>query len=302
MTPISTVLVVGSGAMGSQIAMVCALAGLDVRVQDISAESLERAHTSLRARMDRNVAKGRLSAEDRDAAFGRMAFTTDLAEAARDVDFVIEAAVEKLDVKRALFAELDRLCPTHAILTSNSSSFVPSRIADATGRPDRVCNMHFFNPALVMTCVEVVRGQDSSDETIHATVELTKRLGKLPIVLDKEINGFVANRILVAIRREAMFLADGGYATIEAIDTACRTALGHPMGPFELQDLTGLDIGYYTQQGRYDESGDPADRPAPSLERRVKAGALGRKTGRGWYVYDEAGAKVAVNASPDRES
>jgi 3-hydroxybutyryl-CoA dehydrogenase len=298
MTSISTVLVVGSGAMGSQIAMVCALAGLDVRVQDISAESLDRARTSLQARMDRNVAKGRLSAEDRDAAFAKMTFTTDLPAAADGVDFVIEAAVEKLDVKRALFAELDRLCPDHTILTSNSSSFVPSRIADATARPTQVCNMHFFNPALVMECVEVVRGQDSSDQTIEATVALAERLGKLPIVLDKEINGFVANRILVAIRREAMFLAEGGYASIEAIDTACRTALGHPMGPFELQDLTGLDIGYYTQQGRYDESGDPADRPAASLERHVKAGHLGRKTGRGWYVYDEAGATVGVNTAP----
>lgn len=298
MTSISTVLVVGSGAMGSQIAMVCALAGLDVRVQDISAESLDRARTSLQDRMDRNVAKGRLSAADRDAAFARMTFTTELPAAAAGVDFVIEAAVEKLDVKRALFAELDRLCPAHAILTSNSSSFVPSRIADATGRPEQVCNMHFFNPALVMRCVEVVRGQHSSDETVRATVELAERLGKLPIVLDKEINGFVANRILVAIRREAMFLAEGGYASIEAIDTACRTALGHPMGPFELQDLTGLDIGFYTQQGRYDESGDPADRPAASLAAHVQAGDLGRKTGRGWYVYDEAGAKVGVNPLP----
>lgn len=298
MTPLSTVLVVGSGAMGSQIAMVCALAGLDVRVQDISAESLDRARTSLQARMDRNVAKGRLGAEDRDAAFARMRFTTDLAAAADGVDFVIEAAVEKLDVKRALFAELDRLCPAHAILTSNSSSFVPSRIADATGRPEQVCNMHFFNPALVMTCVEVVRGRHSSDETVAATVALAERLGKQPIVLDKEINGFVANRILVAIRREAMFLAEGGYASIEAIDTACRTALGHPMGPFELQDLTGLDIGFYTQQGRYDESGDPADRPAASLASHVRAGDLGRKTGRGWYVYDDAGAQVGVNPLP----
>ena len=155
--------------------------------------------------------------------------------------------------------------------------------------------MHFFNPALVMRCVEVVRGEKSSDESIRATVELTERLGKLPVVLDKEINGFVANRILVAIRREAMFLAEGGYASIEAIDTACRTALGHPMGPFELQDLTGLDIGYYSQQGRYDDSGDPADRPARSLQHHVRHGDLGRKTGRGWYIYDDAGAKVGVN-------
>ena len=295
MTDISRILVVGSGAMGSQIGMVCALSGYEVRVQDISHESLERAQTQLRSRVDRNVEKGRLTAEERDAAFDRMTFTTDLAEAANDVDFVIEAAIEKLDIKRELFARLDELCPEHAILTSNSSSFIPSRIADATKRPDRVCNMHFFNPALVMKCVEVVRGEQTSDATIEATVELTKSLGKLPVLLDKEINGFVANRILTEIRREALFLVDGGYASVEAVDTACKSALGHPMGPFELQDLTGLDIGYYAAMGRFEDSGDPADKPAASLAKRVEAGHLGRKAGRGWYVYDESGNRIGVN-------
>ncbi|MBB2893827.1 3-hydroxyacyl-CoA dehydrogenase family protein [Flexivirga oryzae] len=295
MTDISRILVVGSGAMGSQIGMVCALSGYEVRVQDISTDSLDRAEAQLHSRIDRNVEKGRLSAEERDAAFARMTFTTDLAEAAKDVDFVIEAAVEKLDIKRELFARLDELCPEHAILTSNSSSFVPSRIADATGRPDRVCNMHFFNPALVMKCVEVVRGEQTSDATIEATVELTKSLGKLPVLLEKEINGFVANRILTEIRREALFLVDGGYASVEAVDIACKSALGHPMGPFELQDLTGLDIGYYAAMGRFADSGDPADKPAESLAKRVEAGHLGRKAGRGWYVYDESGNRVGVN-------
>ena len=297
MTDISRILVVGSGAMGSQIGMVCALAGYQVRVQDISAESLDRAQAQLHSRIDRTVAKGRLTEHERDDAFDRLTFTTELAQAARDVDFVIEAAVEKLDVKRELFARLDELCPEHAILTSNSSSFIPSRIADATQRPDRVCNMHFFNPALVMKCVEVVRGETTSDATIETTVELTKRLGKLPVLLKKEINGFVANRILVEIRREAMFLVDGGYASPEAVDTACKAALGHPMGPFELQDLTGLDIGYHAQLGRYQESGDPKDKPAASLAKRVDAGHLGRKTGRGWYVYDNDGNKIGVNSA-----
>lgn len=295
MTDISRILVVGSGAMGSQIGMVCALAGYAVRVQDISTESLDRAQSQLHSRIDRNVEKGRLTEQERDAAFARMTFTTDLVEAAQDVDFVIEAAVEKLDIKRELFARLDELCPEHAILTSNSSSFIPSRIADATKRPDRVCNMHFFNPALVMKCVEVVRGERTSDATIEATVELTKSLGKLPVLLEKEINGFVANRILTEIRREALFLVDGGYASVEAVDTACKSALGHPMGPFELQDLTGLDIGYYAAMGRYEDSGDPADKPAESLAKRVEAGHLGRKAGRGWYVYDEDGNAVGVN-------
>lgn len=292
MTQINKILVVGAGAMGSQIAMVCALAGREVNLHDVSAESLERAQTTLRQRMDRNVEKGKLTAEERDAAFERLHYETDLQRGADNVDFVIEAALEKLDVKRELFAELDRLCPHSAILASNSSSFVPSRLASATGRPDRVCNMHFFNPALVMKCVEVVRGPETSDETTRATVELTEALGKQPVVLDKEINGFVANRILNAIRDEAVFLLEGDYASIEAIDTACRSALGHPMGPFELQDLTGLDIGYYTKQGRYEESGDPADAPPRSLAERVEAGHLGRKTGQGWYRYDAEGTNV----------
>lgn len=286
------VLVVGSGAMGSQIAMVCALSGYDVAVHDIAEEGLARARTALEERIDRNVAKGRLSQEERDAAFARMAFGTDLADLAADADLVIEAAVEKLDVKRQIFADLDRVCPPHAILASNSSSFVPSRIADATGRPELVCNLHFFNPALVMKCVEVVRGPLTSDATMATAVAFTESIGKTVVLMEKEINGFIANRILNAIRDEAVFLFEGGYASLDAIDTACRTALGHPMGPFELQDLTGLDIAYYTKQGRYDESGDPADLPSRSLAERVEAGHLGRKSGQGWYRYDDQGKRV----------
>lgn len=286
---IQKILVVGSGAMGSQIAMVCALAGLDVAVQDLAEASLVKAQDELRNRMDRNVEKGRLTAEERDAAFGRLGFGTDLAAAAHGADFVIEAAVEKLDVKRSLFAELDRLIPEHAVLATNSSSFVPSRLADATGRADRVLNMHFFNPALVMRCVEVVRGPETSDATVATTVALTERIGKLPVVLDKEIPGFVANRLLNAVRDEAIRLLEGGYASVEAIDTAARTALGHPMGPFELMDLTGIDIGYFTKQARFAETGDPADAPSRSVVEKVERGELGRKTGKGWYDYTDEG-------------
>ncbi len=192
-------------------------------------------------------------------------------------------------MKRELFAELDRLTPEHTILATNSSSFVPSKIADATSRPDRVVNMHFFNPALVMRCVEVVRGPQTSDATVATTVELAERIGKLPVVLDKEIPGFVANRLLNAVRDEAIRLLEGGYASVEAIDTAARTALGHPMGPFELMDLTGIDIGYHTKQARYDETGDPADLPSRSVTEKVERGELGRKTGTGWYDYTEQG-------------
>lgn len=289
MTDIRRVLVVGAGTMGSQIAMVCALAGLDVDVCDVDPAIFDAARHQLALRVDRMVERGRLTQPERDDAFARLHFTTDLDAAASRADFVIEAAVEKLDVKRELFARLDRLCPDHAVLATNSSSFVPSKVADATNRPDRVCNMHFFNPALVMTCVEVVRGPQTSDESVDTTVELARRLGKSPVVLDKEIPGFVANRILNAVRDEAIYLLEEGVASVDAIDTVCRTALGYPMGPFELMDLTGIDIGYLTKTARFEETGDPADAPSATVTALVERGDLGRKTGRGFYVYDDDG-------------
>lgn len=290
---INKILVVGSGAMGSQIGMVCALSGYEVAIQDVDEGMLEKARRQLESRMARNVEKGRASREDVDAAFARMNFTTDLKSAAAGADFAIEAAVEKLEVKREIFADLDAATPEHAILATNSSNFVSSRLADATSRPDRICNMHFFNPALVMECVEVVRSPETSDATVEATVELTRGIGKTPVVLEKEIPGFVANRILGALRDEAIDLYENGVASVEDIDTACKTALGHPMGPFELMDLTGIDIGYYVKMARYEDSGDEADKPKRSVAEKVERGELGRKTGKGWYAYDEQGRKLS---------
>jgi len=292
MTEIKNVVVVGAGAMGSQIGLLCALAGYSATITDIAQDALDRADTQLRRRMSRDIEKNRRSRDDVDAAFGRLTFSTDLTAAAATADFVIEAAIEKLDVKRRLFTDLDRAAPPHAILATNSSSIVSSRIADATGRPDRVCNVHFFNPALIMKCVEVVRGPATSDETTATAVELARRLGKVPVVLDREIPGFIANRILGAVRDEAIFLLENGIASVEDIDTACRTALGYPMGPFELMDLTGIDIGYLTNKDRYAESGDSKDKPSTSVSALVERGELGRKTGRGWYDYDQAGTKT----------
>ena len=289
---INNVVVVGAGAMGSQIGMICALAGLDATVTDIAQAALGKAETELRQRLSRDVDKGRRSQQHVDDAFARLSFSTDLTTAASTADYVIEAAVEKLDIKRALFADLDRVAPPHAILATNSSSIVSSRIADATGRPDRVCNLHFFNPALIMKCVEVVRGPQTSDATVEISVELARRLGKTPVVLDREIPGFIANRILGAVRDEAIYLLENGIASVGDIDTACRTALGYPMGPFELMDLTGIDIGYLTKTDRYAESGDPKDQPSKSVSALVERGELGRKTGRGWYDYDETGTKT----------
>ncbi len=288
---IRRIVVVGAGAMGSQIGMVCALAGFEATVTDVEPTALVRAHGQLRQRLTRDVEKGRREAPAVEAAFRRLRFSTEIGAAATTADYVIEAAVEKLDVKRLLFAELDRAAPPHTILATNSSSIVSSRIADATGRPDRVCNLHFFNPALVMACVEVVRGPDTSDETVDLSVGLARALGKVPVVLNREIPGFVANRILNAVRDEAIFLLENGVASVENIDTACRTALGYPMGPFELMDMTGIDIGYLTKKDRFAESGDPKDLPSKAVSGLVERGELGRKTGRGWYDYDGTGGK-----------
>ena len=290
---VNEILVVGAGAMGSQIGMVCSLAGYGVTVQDIDEGMLEKAQEQLRARMARNVEKGRMEQDEVNAAFDRMSFTSDLEGSASETDFVIEAAVEKLDVKRELFGKLDGAAPEHAILATNSSTIVSSQVADATDRPDRVCNMHFFNPALVMKCVEVVRNPETSDATFETVVELTRRIGKASVVLNKEISGFVANRILGALMDEAVSLHENGVASFEDIDTACKTALGHLMSPFELMDLTGIDVNYYVRMARYEETGVEAARPKKSVAEKFEKGELGRKTGKGWYEYDEQGQKVS---------
>jgi 3-hydroxybutyryl-CoA dehydrogenase len=289
---IDRILVVGGGAMGSQIALVCALAGYATTLADVDGRQLSKADAELRALLSRRVEKNRLTAAQADAALSRLRYSVDAATAAPDADLVIEAVIEKLDVKRELMAQLDRLTPRHTILASNSSGFVPSQLADATARPDRVCNVHFFNPAMVMRCVEVVRAPQTSDATVTACVELVERLGKTPVVLEREVPGFIANRILNAVRDEAIRLVENDIASVDSVDTACRTALGYPMGPFELMDLTGIDIGYYTKMARFDESGDPEDKPSRSVTALVERGELGRKTGFGWYSYAPDGTKT----------
>ncbi len=198
---------------------------------------------------------------------------------------MIEAIVEKLDAKRSLFQELDSLAPQHAILATNSSTIVSSKVADVTNRADRVCNMHFFNPALVMQLVEVVRNEQTSDETVDTTVQFAKTLSKTPIVLNKEISGFIANRILGALMDEAVSLYEKGIASLEDIDTAVTKGLNHPIGPFALMDLTGIDVNYFVRMERFQETGNPDDAPKPSLVEKFEKGELGRKTGKGWYTY-----------------
>ena len=279
--------VIGAGAMGSQIAMVSALAGFSTTVVDISQDSLDRAQQELWYRVDRDVEKGRRTAEDVQQAKDRLQFSTDQDGAVSSTDFVIEAAIEDLSIKRDIFTQLDKTAPSHAILTTNSSNIMSSQIADATHRPEKVCNMHFFNPALVMEGVEVVPHQGTSQETIDTTIAVTKAFGKEIIELKQEIPGFVANRLLNALRVEALKLYDAGIADFPDIDRAARSALRHPMGPFELMDLVGIDVAYLIRMAEYEQTGDEASNPHPVLAAKYETGEYGRKVGKGWYDYAE---------------
>ena len=282
---ISNILVIGAGTMGRQIAMTAALAGYSTTIQDISADGLSAARTELEGWAASRVAKGKLAQDAATAALDALAYGTDLDAAAATADFVIEAATERLDIKTQIFEKLGVLAPAHAILATNSSTLGSSKVAEATGRPGQVCNMHFFNPALVMKCVEVVRHGETSDATVQTTMELARRLGKEPVLINREIPGFIANRLMGAIQREALFLADAGIASIEDIDTTARTALGHPMGPFALMDMVGLDVIDFIAQATFAETGDAADAPNERIAALVTEGKLGRKSGAGFYDY-----------------
>lgn len=285
LTNINKITVIGSGLMGSQIGMLCALAGYEVTINDISQEQLDEAKSTLIKLMDRRVEKKRLTEEENSSAFHRLHFSTDLQEAVSDADYIIEAIVEKVESKQQLFKRLDELAPRHAILASNSSTIVSSKMAKHTNRPDKVCNFHFFNPALVMDLIEVVKGEHTSEETAQLSMDLAKSLNKTPIRINKEILGFVTNRILTAIFDEALYLYENGYASLEEIDIACKKGLNHPIGPFELLDLTGIDLNYHIKEYIYSETQDEKDRPAKSLKEKYENKEWGKKTGVGFYKY-----------------
>jgi 3-hydroxybutyryl-CoA dehydrogenase len=284
---IRNICVVGSGTMGAQIAQQAALGGYQVWLTDVSEEQLQRAVESNRSLIQRRVDKAQMTPEDAEAALGRVRTTTSLEEAAAAANFIFEAIVEKLPPKRELFAQLDRLAPAHTILATNSSTIPISKLADATGRPDRCCNTHFFHPVLVMQLCEVVKGPQTSDATIETTTELIRRIGRVPVLITREIDGFIVNRILHAASQEAMRLYEGGYADFEAIDLAVEKGLNWPMGPFKLADFSGVDITYNARRERYEASGDEHDRPPEFMRKMVEAGRHGRKTGKGFYDYGD---------------
>lgn len=282
---IERVLVVGAGQMGHQIAMLCALGGYTTVLQDVHGEALNKAEVSLKKRMNQWVETGKLTAVKREAAFNNLTFTDNLEEATKDVDLVIEAIVEKLDSKQALFEKLDQLTPKHTILASNSSTIVNSLLAKVTERPDKVCNMHFFFPPLVMDSVEVVMSEKTTEETAQTALAFCAGIGRTGILLRKEISGFVANRILGAIHKEAIQLYENGIADFKDIDVIVKKSLGHPLGPFELIDLSGADVVNFVMQQQFAETGNPADKTPNCILEKIEAGHLGRKTGQGFYSY-----------------
>ncbi len=284
-TAVGRLCVVGAGTMGHQIAMLGALAGCATTVVDVQPEALQRAQASNRAHMARWVERGRIADADAAQAFERLRWTTQLEDGAGDADFVIEAVIERLEDKQAVFRALDRAAPAHAVLATNSSTIRSSLLASATGRADRVCNMHFFNPPLVMELVEVVMHPETSQETGESAMALARRMGRTPVLLRKEIPGFVVNRILWALVDEAVRLYEGGVASFEDIDLAVKKGLRHPMGPFELMDFNGIDVAYNVRMQRFRETGDPQNRPPRSIVERYERKEWGRKTGKGWYSY-----------------
>lgn len=284
---VTRILVVGAGQMGSQIAVQSALHGFKVTLNDLSLEILEKAMLTNRGHLERRVSKGQMTKDDVEAAIARVKLEPDLEAAARDADFVIEAIVERLEPKKECFAKLDRFCPPHAILATNSSTLGNSLIAPATRRPEKCVNMHFFFPPLVMKLVEIVQGRWTSEETVRIACEVTERIGREPVILRKEMPGFLVNRILRAVQNEAYFLLDNGVASFPDIDKAIEMGLNWPMGPFRLADLTGLDIGYNARMEVHEKTGDPKDLPPRSLRVRVERGDKGRKTGKGFYDYSK---------------
>ncbi|MHB0885754.1 MAG: 3-hydroxybutyryl-CoA dehydrogenase [Bacillota bacterium] len=283
---IKKVMVIGAGQMGGGIAQVAAVAGYDVTVRDIAENIVQKGLGVIEKNLARLVEKGKLSAADKDAAVVRLKGTTSL-EPAREADIVIEAAIEKMDLKREVFGELDRLCRPGVILASNTSSLPITEIAAATKRPDWVIGMHFMNPVPVMTLVEVIRGLQTSDDTFKTVEELAKRMGKVPVAVN-DSPGFVSNRVLIPMINEAIFCVYEGVATPEAIDNVMKLGMNHPMGPLALADLIGLDTVLYILEVLYEGFADSKYRPCPLLRKMVKAGYLGRKTGKGFYDYQPA--------------
>ena len=285
---IRRVAVIGSGIMGNQIAMQTAIHGFDTFCYSNDPDSLKKASEFAAGWFEKRIAKGAMTWDESDSIQKRLIFTKDLERAVSDADIIIEAVPDVVEVKKKVLAEVDRYAPERAIYASNSSYIVSSKFCDAVRHPGHVVNFHFFNPALIMKVVEVVRGPHSSKETVDTVYRFAEAIGKTPVLVEKEVYGFVVNRIFSALTREACYLLDQGIASVEDIDKAVKGGLGHPMGPFELLDMTGIDLEHTVYMEKYRASGDVADQPRVCLTELYAKGEYGRKTGKGFYSYEKS--------------
>jgi len=275
--------VIGAGAMGNGIAQVAAQIGYDVVMRDIEMRFVEGGMNNIERFLSKSVEKGKIDASEKDTIIGRIKGTIDMDDL-KDVDFVVEAVIEDLDLKKSVFKELDELCKPDVILSSNTSSMSITEIAASTKRPDKICGMHFFNPVPIMRLVEIIRGYSTSDETIKITTELAQKMGKTTVEVKKDSPGFIVNRIMIPHMIEAIKIVEEGIASIEDVDKAVKNGLNYPMGPFELMDLTGIDIAYFVTQYFFNELNKENKWVAPNLlKTMVRACKLGKKTGGGWY-------------------
>ncbi|MGE7906230.1 3-hydroxybutyryl-CoA dehydrogenase [Peribacillus sp. NPDC094092] len=281
---IQKVMVIGAGQMGSGIAQVCAMSGYEVLLHDLKEEFVEKGLGTITRNLSRQVEKGKMESGEKDAILSRLTSSTNLENAAA-VDLVIEAAVENMEIKTRIFAELDEITPQHVILASNTSSLPITEIAAATKRPEKVIGMHFMNPVPVMKLVEIIRGLATSDEVYKEVEKMAESLKKVPVEVN-DFPGFVANRILMPMINEAIYTLYEGVATKEAIDDVMKMGMNHPMGPLTLADFIGLDTCLYIMETLHQGLGDDKYRPCPLLRKYVKAGWLGKKSGRGFYEYN----------------
>jgi len=281
---VKKIMIIGAGQMGAGIAQVCAEAGYDVGLHDSNQDSLKRGHKVISQNMANQVKKGRITEQIAASSLSRITTTSDLHQAG-EVDLVIEAVIENMDVKTMLFTQLDHITPAHTILASNTSSLPITELAAATNRPEQVIGMHFMNPVPVMKLVEIIRGLATSDDVYQTIEEVTKVLKKVPVEVN-DFPGFVSNRVLMPMINEAIFTVYEGVATKEAVDEVMKLGMNHPMGPLTLADFIGLDTCLYIMETLHEGFGDDKYRPCPLLRKYVKAGWLGRKSGQGFYQYN----------------